>query len=1030
MIIEKSEKISPSVQSIEIKKITYEVKKESGQPSNSSHREINTELITNMYDGNNYQNSKTDYSQPLTSKSNQGGSMYITSSTYGRRNQGTQEKKITVNKTNYAVVKNKDNANTSIIINRRNQNQSLMENKTTRPNVYTKSQIANKYQISSRQNKPTSNIYNSRKINNSRPNVISSTTSKTYNVSKYDPKRNYTTKNIFNESKVTTVTTKRKVVTNQYTTKSNHPPYKSSSLPREMRNNLSSHSIIDIKNTPKKTYVLNVRKNDIIRFKVGHKRRNNDLGSLKPTSNHSIKITRNVTRERRTVADLPDTKKTNYKYDFSYHPNTSNLANRSIDATSSKKNKKKEITLTPRKLQVIKSTKFLRNKNPFEQNLRNKNNIIEIKNIKHDKEKYRSIYDNRNKSTYEIKINRNINDILNNKSTAVISKYDYKNSEPTKNTMPIIQPYQRKVFDISNNKRNNEPKPTNITTVYEPNNKRKSNAYKPSDKVNDNDVKYNYTVTKKRQSVEYNRPNKDTKENKDKKYKRASVQDDQKVLFKSRKILENLGKEKPLTSTVVKTETKTVTTIINEKDKTDIIDKIDKADKTYKIDKIDNIDKKQVKDENYILNKYKEGKTQVVEKTVENVDNVKDNVKDDVDDVKDDVKDDNVKDNAIDIVKNDNAKEVVEHKEILLGDGKKLITDKTEKKGDNYEYKKEVRKIVQLDTNKEENVDKNDDNIELVEKKEEKEIKIENNVDKEENKPEEIEIKKELDDNDMDKKGVQHEEKTVEIKQVITEVNDNKTDNKLLISKKDDSFQKRPSKRRSYEEKVEKVEKVVEKETHEDNDDNNKDNQVITIEEKKIDNVPAKGRKSYEMKEVTTVEKKILVDSNNNNDNKIDTQIQKVDSIKGDKIAKKEIDEIKELVSQSNINVENLVNQLEKIDKLNDNKNTGVNEVTKKEIKIEVTENVNNGEGSGLGEDQVVTKTENKKEEIRYRLEIEEKGNKIEKKEEIKVIKDNEDVHLEDADKLDTKGYVEYEGENGEMVQQGRILDNDEEGQK
>ena len=286
MIIEKSEKISPSVQSIEIKKYTYEVKKESVEPSNSSHREINTELITHMYDENNYQNSKTDYSQPLTSKSNQGGSTYITSSTFGRRNQGTQEKKITVNKTNYAVVKNKGIDNTSVIINRRNQNQNLkMGNKTTRTNVYTKGQISNKYQISSRQNQPTSNLYNSRKINYSKPNVISSTTSKTYNVSKYDPKRNYTTENIFNESKVTTITTKRKVVTNQYTNKSNHPPYKSSSLPREMRNNLSSHSIIDIKNTPKKTYVLNVRKNDIIRFKVGHKRRNNDLGSLKPTSN-------------------------------------------------------------------------------------------------------------------------------------------------------------------------------------------------------------------------------------------------------------------------------------------------------------------------------------------------------------------------------------------------------------------------------------------------------------------------------------------------------------------------------------------------------------------------------------------------------------------------------------------------------------------------------------------------------------------------------------------------------------------------
>jgi hypothetical protein len=153
--------------------------------------------------------------------------------------------------------------------------------------------------------------------------------------------------------------------------------------------NTASHSIIDIKNAPKKTYVLNERKNEIIRFKVGHKRRNNDdLNSYnkQAASNHSLKVTRNVTKERRTVADLPEPKKAKHTYNLSYNPNTANLASRSIDATTSKIKKKREIILNPRKLQIIKSTKLLKNKNPFEQHLRNKNNIIKIINIKNNNE--------------------------------------------------------------------------------------------------------------------------------------------------------------------------------------------------------------------------------------------------------------------------------------------------------------------------------------------------------------------------------------------------------------------------------------------------------------------------------------------------------------------------------------------------------------------------------------------------------------------------------------------------------------------
>ena len=230
----------------------------------------------------------------------------VTSSTYGRRNQGTQLQKITVNKTNYAVVKDLKNAKTS----KTNKWRSPVDNNAQKPPVYTKGQIKTKYQIRSKQNQPTSSLYNSRKINNSRPNIIVPSYSQSYFGSKNGQnsrQRNLTTENIFANYKVPVTSNKKKVV--------NNPLYKSSSLLNEMRDNTASHSIIDIKNAPKKTYVLNERKNEIIRFKVGHKRRNNDdvnSYNKQDASNHSLKVTRNVTKELRTVADLPKPKKTKH----------------------------------------------------------------------------------------------------------------------------------------------------------------------------------------------------------------------------------------------------------------------------------------------------------------------------------------------------------------------------------------------------------------------------------------------------------------------------------------------------------------------------------------------------------------------------------------------------------------------------------------------------------------------------------------------------------------------------------------------
>lgn len=71
------------------------------------------------------------------------------------------------------------------------------------------------------------------------------------------------------------------------------------------RNNTVSHAIIDIKRTERKPYVLNERKTDIIKFNPNHFLKYNTSKEksepYKGTNNHSIIVTRNVTKEYKTV---------------------------------------------------------------------------------------------------------------------------------------------------------------------------------------------------------------------------------------------------------------------------------------------------------------------------------------------------------------------------------------------------------------------------------------------------------------------------------------------------------------------------------------------------------------------------------------------------------------------------------------------------------------------------------------------------------------------------------------------------------
>ena len=805
MYRDKTEKINPRIQSTEMNKYTYQVKKQSGQPSNNHRRMINTDLIKNVYDVNSYQNSKTDSSQRIYSNNSQPLKTVVTSSTYGRRNQGTQLQKITVNKINYAGAKDLKNAKTS----KTNKLRTTADNNARKPPVYTKGQITSKYQISSKQNQPTSSLYNSRKINNSRPNIIAPSSSQSYLGSKYGQnsrQRNLTTENIFANYQVPVISNKKKVV--------NNPLYRSSSPPNEMRGNISSHSIVDIKNAPKKTYVLNERKNEIIRYKVGHKRRNiDDLNSYikQAASNHSLKVTRNVTKEFRTVADLPEPKKTKHTYNLSYNPNTTNLASRSIDATSSKNMTKKERTLTPRKLQIIKSTKLLKNKNPFEQNLRNKNNIIEIINIKNNNG--RTLLDSKNRSTYDIKINRNKNDILNNKSNAIISKYDYKNKELNK--IPIIEPYKRKVLEISNNKKDNEKKRVNSNFVYETKNNRKIYANTPNNK--DNAGKFNVTVTNEKGSRRNDQDNKN--------YKRPPIQDEQKVIYKSKKIIE-IEKAQNINNKKDKEK------IDKKKDDREVINKyIRKGDKNEDKDIKDNKDKnntqKEVEKKELILGKGKD--------LIKNKDNLGDNheVKIEVEKVvhtvvnkeeKGDKKDENIEKNKVEEKEEKENKESNEEEkpvEIQIKDNvdsKGLIANKNNSLDNKVEkvIKKEIYEdndgyqVIKYEEKTIENGPENEPKTSKMEVKVEKKLLIDNNQNKKDDNTKEEDIdKKEIkeivtqnleptndkdnklnDNNDknMDEKEVYKKEiKIEESKQVSKGEGEEEEENKGKVKSKEDN---------------------------------------------------------------------------------------------------------------------------------------------------------------------------------------------------------------------------------------------------
>ena len=129
------------------------------------------------------------------------------------------------------------------------------------------------------------------------------------------------------------------------------------------RENTVFHSIVELRKSPKQSYILNVRKTDIIKNRKRYRKsyyysKKDDNKPFVSSENHKIFERRNVTKERKTVADLPEGIKILHRYSYNYNPNISNKSVHSIDETS--KTPKKEYVLTPRKNNVIQSERHFK----------------------------------------------------------------------------------------------------------------------------------------------------------------------------------------------------------------------------------------------------------------------------------------------------------------------------------------------------------------------------------------------------------------------------------------------------------------------------------------------------------------------------------------------------------------------------------------------------------------------------------------------------------------------------------------------
>ena len=216
---------------------------------------------------------------------------------------------------------------------------------------------------------------------------------------------------------------------------------------RSSTNNTMSYSIIETKKTYQQPYTLHVRKLDRIQSEIKHRKLNDEKALAASNSNHSIFVTRNVTKEQLTVADAPYNSNIKHRYNYNYNPNLSNISKHSI--CDIKEKEKKEIIVVPRRNERIVSNKPSRN------------NLTSI-------ELQKGLY----KSSSQYNILRNENNFNNKKDYIYNNTYNKNNTSYNKNNNYMSDPYNKykvndtkgnKTYDTTNksykkNEINNEPK--------------------------------------------------------------------------------------------------------------------------------------------------------------------------------------------------------------------------------------------------------------------------------------------------------------------------------------------------------------------------------------------------------------------------------------------------------------------------------------------------------------------------------------------------------------------------------------------
>ena len=125
------------------------------------------------------------------------------------------------------------------------------------------------------------------------------------------------------------------------------------------RDNITRITINDTGKIPKKTYVLNVRKLDIIqqnkRQRLAYSSKLEETTPITTNFNHNIIVIKNVTRELPTISDIGEDGKIIHKFAYTSNTNIPNTVRKVIDE-SGKKPKKKPV-VSPRKNEIIKTIK-------------------------------------------------------------------------------------------------------------------------------------------------------------------------------------------------------------------------------------------------------------------------------------------------------------------------------------------------------------------------------------------------------------------------------------------------------------------------------------------------------------------------------------------------------------------------------------------------------------------------------------------------------------------------------------------------